>query len=316
VSFPAIGRVGLWNNRRCMNERWLMDRAGQRDGYAGQPIVIEENWVIRGWSWFEDGTRALVAEERLPNEPLPSDGYDRARLRILRFPARLPTAPLPVVALAGIDLSWAVPYGSYQGMASQAVTGKVIPGRASGTATLDFAGTFIAGEWSVVYDEYSDDGASFVSGTETVSATNALLDVTWSADLAVRGVHTGHLLGTLTVSGPGSFTGTIDSEVDGVRFDHVPTQATCPGVHQPALAITGVERAPRPGGGSQVLVRVTAALPEDPIARAVRHATVEIGGASALTDHYGWAIVHVPDGAPPEIQVRAGGFVPASAPLD
>jgi hypothetical protein len=87
-------------------------------------------------------------------------------------------------------------------------------------------------------------------------------------------------------------------------------------VHQPALAIAGFERTPQPGGGSRVLVRVTAVLPEDPIARAVRHATVEIGGASALTDHYGWAIVDVPERAPLEVHATAGGFVGITAPLD
>jgi hypothetical protein len=317
VAFPALGRVGLWNNRRCMNERWLMDRAGQREGYAGQPIVIEENWAIRGWSWFADGTRALVAEERLPNEPLPSDPYQRARLRILRFPARAPTAPLPVVSLADVDLSWAVPYGSYQGMASQPVAGHVLPGRAAGTATLDFSGSFVTGAWSVVYDGYSDDGLSFVSGTEAVEAANALLDVTWSADLAVSGASTGLLRGSLNVTGPGRFTGSIESEVDGVRFEQVPVQADCPGLRPPPLAVESALRAPRPGGGWWVLARVTARVPEDPRARPVRHATVESGGATALTDHYGWAFVEVPGAAPPaRVDARAGGFLAAEAALD
>jgi hypothetical protein len=316
VAFPAIGRVGLWNNRRCMNERWLMDRAGQRDGYAGQPIVIEENWVIRGWSWFADGTRALAAEERLPNEPLPSVGYERARLRVLRFPARAPTAPQPVVPLAGVDLSWAVPYGAYQGMASQQVAGHAVPGRAAGTATLDFAGSFITGTWSVAYDGYSDDGASFVSGTESVTATNALTDVTWSADLSVRGASNGHLRGTLAVSGPGSFSGAIESEVDGLRFDRVPTQADCPGVRPPPLAIAAVERTARAEGGWRLLVRVTAQVPEDPSPRAVRRARVESGGAEALTDYYGWAILEGEGDTPAEVKASAGGFLAASATLD
>lgn len=316
AAFPAIGRVGLWNNRRCMNERWLMDRAGQREGYAGQPIVIEENWVIRGWSWFADGTRALVAEERLPNEPLPSEPYERARLRILRFPARAPTAPQPVVPLAGIDLSWAVPYGEYQGMTSRPVTGRVLPGRAAGTATLDFTGSFITGTWSVRYDGYSDDGLSFVSGSESVDAGNALLDVTWSADLTVSGARNGLLRGALAITGPGRFTGAIESEVDGVRFEQVPVQADCPGVRQPPLAITSTLRAPRPGGGWWVLARVTAQVPEDPTPRPVRHATVESGGATALTDAYGWALVEAPGAAPAEVDAHAGGFLPASAALE
>ncbi len=59
ASFGQIGRVSLWNNRRCMNEPWLMDTAiGQQEGgYSGQPIVIDPAWTIRGWSWFDDSTR-------------------------------------------------------------------------------------------------------------------------------------------------------------------------------------------------------------------------------------------------------------------
>lgn len=318
VAFPAIGRVGLWNNRRCMNERWLMDRKGQRHGYAGQPIVIEENWVLRGWSWFPDGTRALVAEERLPNEPLPSDPYERARLRILHFPARTPTAPTPVTDLADIDLSWAVPYGTYQGMASQPVVGRVLPGPAAGTATLHFSGSFLAGTWSVTYDGWSDDGLSFVSGTETVTAVNALDDVTWSADLLLSGARTGLLRGTLAISGPGAFTGTIESEVDGVRFEHVPVQADCPGVRQPPLFVDPALRIELPSGGFLVFARVTAEVPEDAKRRPVRYATVESAGVTALTDGYGWTVLEVPAGgvAPASVEARAGGFLPAAASLD
>jgi hypothetical protein len=315
VSFPQLGRVGLWNNRRCMNERWLMDRAGQRGGYAGQPIVTEDNWVIRGWSWFPDGTRALVAEERLPNEPEPSAGYDRARLRVLRFPARAPTTPLSTVSLADVDLSWAVPYGQYTSLATQQIAGQVVPGAHSGTATITYSGNFAVGFASVTYDAYSDDGLSFVNGTETVDTPLNLSNSNWLADLTISGVKNGHLVGELNVSGPGSFSGYVESDVDGAFFDHVPTQADCPGVFQPPLVIESVLARPLPGDRTELRVRVTAEIPEDPHHRPVRLATVQAGGETATTDAIGWAVLSVANGAATSIEASAGGFVAASAPL-
>jgi hypothetical protein len=151
-----------------MNERWLMDRKGQRDGYAGQPIVVEDGWAIRAWSWFPDGTRALVAQERFPNEPEPSVPHERARLQILRFPAREPTTPQSEVSLADVDLSWAVAYGSYPSMASRQITNAVVPGAHSGQAIVNYSGNFAVGNASVEYRDYSDDGRNVVNGTESV----------------------------------------------------------------------------------------------------------------------------------------------------
>ena len=38
----------------------IADKIAARIG--GQPIVVEDGWAIRAWSWFPDGTRALVAQ--------------------------------------------------------------------------------------------------------------------------------------------------------------------------------------------------------------------------------------------------------------
>jgi len=315
VAFPQLGRVGLWNNRRCMNERWLMDRAGQRGSYAGQPIVLEDNWVIRGWSWFPDGTRALVAEERLPNEPAPALGYDRARLRVVRFPARAPTPPQTTVSLADVDLSWAVPYDAYQSLATQQIAGQVVAGLHSGTATIDYSGNFAVGYASVVYDDFSDDGLSFVNGVEIVDTPLNLSNSNWIADLTVSGASNGYLAGELNVSGAGNFSGWVESEVDGVFFDHVPTQADCPGVFQAPLVIESVTTRALPGGEREVFVQVTAALPEDPQHRPVQLATVSIGATTATTDARGFARLVVADAPPQSVEASAGGFVAASAPL-
>lgn len=315
VAFPQIGRVGLWNNRRCMNERWLMDRGGQRGEYAGQPVVLEDGWVIRGWSWFPDGTRALVAEERIPNEPEPAVGYERARLRIVRLPARQPTTPQPTVPLGDVDLSWAVPYGEYESLASRQIAGQVIPGAASGRAIVTYSGNFAVGYASVTYEDYSDDGLSFVNGTEEVDTPLNLTNSTWSADLTISGAKSGYLVGELNVSGPGRFSGWVESEVDGRYFDHVPVQADCPGVFQPALGIESITTRSLPGDQKEIWVQVRSQVPEDPHRRPVQMATVTVNGVSTTTDVRGWARLVVPSGGAAVVEVSAGGFAPAAEPI-
>ncbi len=298
-----------------MNERWLMDREGQRGSYGGQPVRLEDDWVIRNWSWFPDGTRALVAEQRLPNRPDPVEPLERHRLRIIRFPARFPTRPLPIVDLDALDLSWTVPYDVYVGMAAREVAGRHVPGKHSGEAVLNFTGLFAGGTWSVDYHDYSDDGRTFVSGTESLDTPLPILRATWTADLTTRGDRAGFLRGQLEVSGPGRFTGPIESEVNGVRFDHVPVQADCPGLPQPPLHI---ERASAQALGWRhllVSVRVTAELPEDPVRRPVRMATVEVAGQKTRTDRFGraWLLVPGRPGTTLEIESSAGTFKSASA---
>lgn len=314
VAFGQVGRVGLWNNRRCMNEYWLMDRQGQRGTYAGQPVITEDNWNIRGWSWFPDGTRALLKEERIPNEPEPSDPEDRTRLRIIRFPARQPTDPQPIVDLDTLDLSWAVPYDQYQGMASQQVPGYTLQGPVWGEALLNYQGTFATGFWKVQYVDYSDDGLSFVNGTESLFALVANVAATWSVDLTVDGEDNGFLAGTLTVTAPANFQGTVQSYVNGQLFDQVPTQDDCPGLYQPPLVIEQVVASSLDTETLLVEVEVKAEVPEDPVHRPVMMATVEVAGVIAETDDSGWAELIVPGelGAMLTVNATAGSFKPAT----
>lgn len=299
VTFGALGRISLFNNRRCMNERWLMDREGQRGTYGGQPVVTEDGWVIRGWRWFEDGTRALIQEERIPNEPEPQDPAARTRLRVIRFPERTATRPITPVAIDGAALHRVGSPYSYHAMADRQVLGRVVRGRAAGTAQLTYLGNFSLGSWSVTYRGYSDDGRSFVSGTERFQAAVPTLYATWHANLVVVGEHDGHLRGNVTVLPQSKFRATIDSQVDGTRFTRVPVQADCPGVRQPALQIERLDA---------TRVRVTAEVPEDPQARPVRGATVIAGTDRATTNTDG--IARVQEGAQ-RVAAAAGGFRPA-----
>jgi hypothetical protein len=117
------------------------------------------------------------------------------------------------------------------------------------------------------------------------------------------------------VSGPGSFSGWVESDVNGAFYDHVPVQADCPGIHQPPLVIEELQTAAYGGDQLAVWVRVTAELPEDWLHRPVKQATVAIGAVEAQTDATGWALLRVSGAGPHVVNASAGGFLPASAPV-
>ncbi|MEO3785800.1 hypothetical protein ABGB12_20920 [Actinocorallia sp. B10E7] len=309
AAFAQIGRVGLWNNRRCMNERWLMDREGQRGTYGGQPVITEDAWTIRSWSWYPDGTRALIAEEHVTARTGTPGYQPDIRIRVLRFPSRKPARPTPVVPLDSLDLSKStVPAKDYKAVAARQIRGRVVHGEHSGTAKLTFTGTFLAGEWKVRYDRYSDDGQSFVTGTESLKTPLASAVADWKADLKVTGRDNGYLRGALTVRQPAKFEGTVESEVNGELLKGVPVQADCPGIRQPRLALAAAGTGP----GKTVRVRVTARVPEDPTPRPVRDAKVTTLGTTVRTDADGYARVPATGGT---VTASAGGFKPTTLTL-
>lgn len=313
VTFGQIGRIGLFNNRRCMNERWLWatDPGQQEGGYSGQPVVTEDGWLIRGWRWTEGGTGAVVFEERIPSEAEPAAPEQRTRIRELRFPARRPhrrAAPVPLADLT--DLSWAADHASYSTLAGRTQPSRVVRGPRGGIATLSYLGQFAAGRWAVRYDRYVDETGRTITGTESLTTANPLVQATWDVDLVVdRPGRPGaeRLDGTITVGPQGRFTGTVSSTVDGRTRRGFPTQATCPGVRQAPLRLTGVR-----ARGTRLTARVVADVPEDATARPVRHATVTgPRGTLGRTDRRGRVTLRLLRGVAGRrivVRARAGGF--------
>lgn len=302
AAFPQIGRVSLWNNRRSMNEPWLMNLpAGQQQGgYSGQPIIIDPDWTIRGWSWFPDSTRAVINEQQRPDTVTPGAPDTPWRVSIISFPTRTPTAPLPPVhqdpeAIA----SWSIPVEDYNPMMGRQDT-RVLDGAHSGTATLRYRGIFAWGTYSVTYKNYSDDGKTFINGTEKVTILNPMGNSVWSADLTSEGEQTGYLKGTIKVGKKNAFSGDVSSEINGVTYSGVPTQTEFPGVSQPQLAISS----------SGDRIRVTARVAEDSQPRPVRGASVTVGAVTMTTDEQGY--VQIPFGAGDLVTASAGGFQAAS----
>ncbi len=302
VAFPQIGRVSLWNNRRSMNEPWLMNlEAGQQvGGYSGQPIIIDPDWTIRGWSWFPDSTRALINEQQRPDTATPGAPETPWRTSIISFPSREATAPLPPVhqdpeAIA----TWSVPVKDYKPMIGRSQT-RVLKGTHSGTATLRYSGIFAFGTYSVTYKNYSDDGKTFINGTEKVKIKNPMGNSVWSADLTSTGERTGYLTGKINIGKGNVFSGEVSSEINGVAYSGVPTQSDFPGVSQPQLTISAA--------GDKI--RVTASVPEDDQPRPVRGVTVTVGSVTTTTDAQGYAQIAFAPGD--TITANAGGFLAAS----
>lgn len=299
AAFPQIGRVSLWNNRRSMNEPWVMnlDAGQQLGGYSGQPIIIDPDWTIRGWSWFPDSTRALINEQQRPDIVTPGAPDTPWRFSVISFPTREATTPLaPVRQDPEAIARWSVPVEDYNPMMGRQVPSRVLKGTHSGTATLHYVGNFASGAYSVTYENYSDDGKTFINGTETVTVVNPIGNATWSADLTSTGERTGYLKGSIKAGRANAFSGTVSSEINGVTYSGVPTQLDYPVIDQPQLAISSF--------GDRV--RVTATVAEDGEARPVRGATVTVGNVTATTDAQGYVLVVLAPGD--SVTASAGGF--------
>ncbi len=101
------------------------------------------------------------------------------------------------------------------------------------------------GTYSVTYDNYSDDGKTFISGTEKVTVVNPIGNATWTADLTSTGERTGYLKGSIKAGKANAFSGTVSSEINGVTYTGVPIQTDFPVINPPPqLAITSFDNSP------------------------------------------------------------------------
>jgi hypothetical protein len=312
AAFSQVGRVGLWNNRRCMNEAWLMDIHGQRtDGYAGQPIITEDNWLARQRQWLPNGRQLLLTEQLLPNVAAGVPRDRQYRVSLVTLPELPATRPLPEADLDEVDWeSFTVPAADYRGMASRPALARIVQGRHSGTVTLNYSGTFASGSWSATYRDYSDDGLSFVSGVESISVPFALGAAVWTADLRSTGARKGFTRGTVYIGPQSTYSGDVTTEINGKRWTGIPAQADCPGVLQPQLRLSLVALN---ASGTRLRAVVTTQVAEDPLARPVKGATVQVGDISGRTDASGAVTLTVPAGTTRSAVASAGGFRPASA---
>ncbi|MCI4589516.1 hypothetical protein MOK15_05345 [Sphingobium sp. BYY-5] len=221
---------GYRNGMRRFFQPFLIDRAGDRGGYAGQQLNAgdgtpgspsDPNWNARADpAWSPDGTavvywQALVTTPDCGGaNPLPcpvstEPGGRHSRLMIARLPDRKPL-PLGHVAKPGrLTVPWGVPYKPGDSMPTRYPSlpaGKfTLQGRVGGSAQVEVRTTengrltFI----SANYERYTDDGAHIIDGTESAEMVpgTGLPRIIWHSDLR----SSGQQVGTKKSTEPGGF---------------------------------------------------------------------------------------------------------------
>ncbi len=87
---------------------------------------------------------------------------------------------------------WSVPVKDFNPMMERQVALRVLQGKHSGTATVQYLGAYAIGSYSVVYKNYSEDGKSFLDGTEKIVIPIATSGAEWTANLKGRGEQSGY----------------------------------------------------------------------------------------------------------------------------
>ncbi|HWI70763.1 MAG TPA: hypothetical protein VNT55_02325, partial [Baekduia sp.] len=275
--------------------------------YSGGDVHAQNNVPGRG-AWSPDSTRVALTEMSYKS----GLGVNRLLVAQLR---RRPTKPARVVSSA--VGAWAATPATYRG-AADANTTVTLRGLKSGTATVTYGGTLANGTFSVVYDNYSDDGASFLSGTESISTPGfGTLPATSTANLKLTGKHTGSMTASFSIGrkdGIPSASGGVDATYDGYRLKgDIPALGACP-TKLPAKQ--PLKLAVRAAGG---VLRVTVTADSAPRfhardgfgdVRPVAGAVVRAGGATATTDARGRATLHA-SGATTVRATAGDTFTPA-----
>lgn len=166
--------------------------------------------------WSHDGTEYVFFEED-------AQAIGTAHLKLARFKGRRPSTPVPVVPSP--EPTWAPPVSAV--LAPDELTTGSLPGAVSGHADIvfDLQLAPLSGvvDIQIAYVDYSDDGCSFLNGTETATING--LNFTWTADLDVAGCHEGFLSADIagTIFPQTTATGDAVAEYDGIRVEGLPT---------------------------------------------------------------------------------------------
>jgi hypothetical protein len=314
----AIYYVGTDIGFQCDLQPWLLPASGDRGGsllgqplapYTGGDVHAQNNVPGRG-AWSPDSRKVALTEMSYTTDR----GINRLRIAKLD---RKATEPVAVGSSAPGD--WAPAPDGYHGVtdSNQTVT---LSGLAAGSATVSYQGHIAAGTWSVTYDGYSDDGRSFIDGTESIETPSfSIAPSTNEADITISGAHEGSLhadftMGRVDGTEP-TASGHVSAELDGYELSgSVQKLGACPDKLPAKQPLRLRSKRTRSG----VRVRVTAdSAPKVHVRggygdrRPVRGAIVRIGGDRAVTDARGRARLRAADGRH-HLSARAGDtFIPA-----
>jgi hypothetical protein len=308
----AIYYVGTPKGFQCDLQPWLLPASGDDDGrLLGQPLdpydggdVHAQNNVPGRGAWSPDSTRVALTEMSYKS------GLGIDRLLVARL-HRAPTRPERVVSSAVGP--WAATPATYRG-AADANTTVTLHGLKSGTAIVTYSGTLANGTFSVVYDHYSDDGASFLSGTESLTTPGfGTIPATSTTDLKLTGKHTGSMTGDFTIGradGIPSASGGVDATYDGYRLaGDIPALGACPTKLPRRQPLKVAAHAAR-GGVLHVTVTADSAPSfhaRDGFGdlRPVAGAVVRAAGRGATTDAHGHATLRLGGASARAARVRA-----------
>ena len=327
IQYPAAAAVAIYyvsshQGFACDLQPWLIDAKGDLGGKTiGQPVapysggnnITGNNLAALGF-WSPDSTRILVQERQLSTIPANANTYVRQkgtapnRLLIARLD-RAPTTPVPVVTT--VVGAWASTPSTYMG--AFAKPGAVIVnGNKGGTALITYGGNVAAGNFTVAYNRFTDDGENFLDGTSAITGSPVAAALTYNANLTssdVKQVQTGFLKANITFmttepapatgEPPSTKSGTISSSYKGQTATSLPDVAACPdSFPKPSTLVLTTMRQ-----GAALMTHVTADVYGD--VRPVSKAAVTVNGQTIKTDKKGDATFNdVPSGV--AINVVAG----------
>ncbi|MFC4312059.1 hypothetical protein ACFPN2_23465 [Steroidobacter flavus] len=307
--------VSTWTGFQCDLSPWLLPARGDDNGQSlGQPLNVYDGELTAGNNlsgqqvWSPDSTMVLL-QERTRTKGVSSPN----RIALARL-GREPTRPVPVASSA--VGAWAPSAKLYRGPNSEERT-VVVRGKAGGKATITYKGALGAGPLTaVVFDRFTDDGATFVTGTLSGSARKGGSGEkrSWAivADVVVSGRHTGKLQMDLsidnTVQPLPKLTGTVNAVYDGKVAPPLPALAPC----YDALPKASPLRLELKRTNNGVRAKVSTDIYGD--IRPVMNATVSYGEDSVRTNELGEAMLSIAPGEQPEVAVTAGDtFIPTRA---
>lgn len=304
---------------------WLLP-AGGDDGarLMGQPmsasgksdVILTGN--LNGWpQWSPDSTAIVTGPLRF------SSHRPAGFLAISRLASLKPTKPLTVASSA--PGSWAPTQEEYHG-ALAADTTVTLHGKASGTVTVTYGSPngIRGGSNLATFVNYSDDGRTFLSGTDSIDYPHGVSDVHSVTHLTMTGTHRGYINRDVTFKqnedGEVDVTGRVEVNYDGKtligpRLNYKPCNSRAAQFRQPLKV-----KARRTG--KSVKVKVEASFSQaganqlENDRRPVAGATVRMGSSSARTNRRGIVRIRVRSSSrtPAKVRVSAGStFKPTKA---